>query len=270
MEGERLLCVLAHPGDESLAVGGTLARYAAEGVETHLVVATRGEHGWPGAPEEDPGPRSLAVLREAELHAAAATLGVRGVEILGYPDGRVEQVDPTAAVACLSGHLRRVRPRVVITFPPDGITGHPDHIAVSQLTTAAVILAADPSSGEIPAHRVAKLYYLVASPESLATHAGAFGGAAGSHEPLRQPAGWPAWAITTRIDAADYWRQVCRAVACHQTQMPHARALARLPPAVHRRLWGHQEFYRVFSLVNTGLEHDLFAGLRHPAREPPP
>ncbi len=71
----RLMCILAHPDDESLGTGGTLARYAAEGIETYVITATRGQRGWFGPPEENPGLAALGQLREAELRAAAQALG---------------------------------------------------------------------------------------------------------------------------------------------------------------------------------------------------
>ena len=73
----KLLCILAHPDDESLGTGGTLVFYTANGVETYLITATRGEGGWPGDPRTYPGPEALGRAREAELRAAAAGLGVR-------------------------------------------------------------------------------------------------------------------------------------------------------------------------------------------------
>jgi LmbE family N-acetylglucosaminyl deacetylase len=154
---------------------------------------------------------------------------------------------------------------VVVTFPPDGITGHPDHVAISQLATAAIVCAADSTFGHGAAHRVANLYYLAPSRESLALYGAAFGDPAicVDNEKRHVP-GWPSWAITTRIDAADHWRLVARAVACHQTQFPDPDALSRLPPSTHRRLWGQQELYRVFGAARDGpgAEDDLFAGLR--------
>jgi LmbE family N-acetylglucosaminyl deacetylase len=79
----------------------------------------------------------------------------------------------------------------------------------------------------------------------------------------RQAAPWPDWAVTTVVDTADHWTTVWRAVSCHQTQMSVYRNLAELPAGHHRALWGSQEFYRVFSLVNGGrrVESDLFEGL---------
>ena len=78
----RLLCALAHPDDESLGTGGILARYADEGIETYLVTATRGEHGWFGEEANYPGPQALGRLREAELLAAAKELSLREVNFL--------------------------------------------------------------------------------------------------------------------------------------------------------------------------------------------
>lgn len=264
----RLLCVAAHPDDESLGFGGALARYAAEGVATYLISATRGERGWQGPPDEDPGPEALGRLREAELRAAAAVLGLQRVHFLGYGDGAVAAVDwaeATAALACL---LRHIRPQVVMTFGPDGVTGHPDHIAISQLTTAATVCAADPAYAPARAwrpHRVSKLYYLAPSREQLAAYDAIFGDSAMTVDGVRRAVpGWEPWAITTRVDAARYAPQVWRAVACHRSQLPGYAALARLPEERHRQLWGAQEFYRAFSLVNGGAapEEDLFAGLR--------
>ena len=82
----KLLAVLAHPDDESLGFGGTLAKYAAEEVEIHLVTATRGERGRFGPLGKGAEPAEVGRVREAELRAAAAVLGIHDVSILGYPD----------------------------------------------------------------------------------------------------------------------------------------------------------------------------------------
>src|SRR5579885_2882949 len=109
----KLLAVLAHPDDESLGFGGTLAKYAAEGVETYLVTATRGERGWFGSLGKGGDPVEVGRVREAELRAAAALLGIREVSILNYPDGAVDQVEPTIAIRALVTRIRRIRPDVV-------------------------------------------------------------------------------------------------------------------------------------------------------------
>lgn len=263
----RLLCVLAHPDDEALAVGGALARYAAEGVATYLLTATRGERGWQGPPAHDPGPAALGALREAELRAAAAALGVREVRLLGYGDGELARVEWAGAIAAVAGQIRRIRPQVVVTFGPDGATGHPDHIAISQITTAATVCAADRMYRAVPGgrpHRVAKLYYYAESRERLRAFDAAFGPSAMTVEgAVRSNAGWEPWAITARVDARPYVWQVVQAIACHRSQLPSLTSLGQLSDEQHEMFWGVQEFYRAFSLVGGGpSEDDLFAGLR--------
>src|SRR5262249_7018538 len=146
----RLMLVAAHPDDEALGFGGVLARYAAEGVETFLVTATRGQagryFGHPVGGPEHPGPAALAQIRERELHAAAAALGIGDVTVLHYEDQHLDRAPVADAVDVIARHIRRVRPDVLLTFPPDGAYGHPDHIAISQLATAATVAAA-------PAHQ---------------------------------------------------------------------------------------------------------------------
>src|SRR5260370_30329921 len=85
----KLMAVLAHPDDESLGVGGILAKYAAEGIETSLVTATRGERGWFGDEQAYPGLEALGQIREAELRAAAEVLVIRSVNFLDYIHGQL-------------------------------------------------------------------------------------------------------------------------------------------------------------------------------------
>src|SRR5438270_12307776 len=126
----KLMCILAHPDDESLGFGGTLAKYAATGVETYLVTATRGEAGRFGSLGKSCDPLVVGRVREEELGAAALVLGIREVTILGYPDGAVDQVPPAIAIGAIASHIRRIQPDVIITFGADGGYGHPDHIAI--------------------------------------------------------------------------------------------------------------------------------------------
>jgi LmbE family N-acetylglucosaminyl deacetylase len=266
-EALKLMCVLAHPDDESLGNGAMLARYAAEGVETHLVTATRGERGWFGDPDDYPGPEALGRIREQELHAAADVLGLRDVALLDYRDGELDQADPAEAIAQIVAHLRRVRPQVVVTFDPFGAYGHPDHIAICQFTTAAVVSAADSdyTGSDGSAHQVAKLYYMAETQAAMAAYQAAFGDLVMLVDgEERRAAGWEAWAITTRVDTAEYWRQVWRAVECHCSQLPGYQALRDLPEEQRRSLWSTQAYYRAMSLVNGGrqLETDLFEGVR--------
>jgi LmbE family N-acetylglucosaminyl deacetylase len=261
----RLMAVLAHPDDESLGLGGMLARVASEGVGTYVLTATRGERGRFGDGEPHPGPEALGRIREAELRAAARELGVTEVSLLDYLDGDLDRADPVEAVGRIVGHLRRVRPQVVVTFDPFGGYGHPDHVAISQFTAAAVVAAADsrhPAPGE--PHRVSKLYYMVSSPARWAEYQRVFKKLVSKVDGVeRQAAPWPDWSITTIVDTAAWWPTVWKAVQCHRSQIAAYRVLAELPPEGHAQLWGSQQFYRVASLVNGGRspETSLFEGL---------
>lgn len=263
----KLMCVLAHPDDESLGMGGTLARYANEGMETYLVTATRGERGWFGAEKENPGLEALGKMREAELLCASETLGIREVNFLDYIDGELDQAPHDDAVAKIVAHLRRLKPDVVISFAPDGGYGHPDHIAISQFTTSAVVCAADPAygNGSFAAHRVSKLYFMAWPKAKWNAYQSAFGDLVMNIDNVeRRAAPWPDWALTTVVDTSEYWSTVWKAVSCHKTQLAAYGQLEHLPDDHHKGLWGSQEFYRAFSTVNGGraFETDLFEGLR--------
>ena len=270
----RLMAVLAHPDDESFGVGGTLAKYAAQGDDVFLVTATRGEggrfHGHRRGDERHPGPVALEKIREAELRAAAAVLGVREVSLLDYHDQHLDGVDPPEAIGRIATHLRRLRPDVVVTFGPDGAYGHPDHIAISQFTTAAIVAAADAafiagSEGAAAPHSVSKLYYLAWPEPTWRAYQAAVGTLSATVDGVeRHTMPWPDWAITTVIDTSDVWPTVWKAVACHESQLVAYERLRDLPPEIHRTLWGRQSFYRVLSIVNGGRarETDLFEGVR--------
>ena len=256
------MAVLAHPDDEALGFGGTLARYASEGVETFLVTATRGERGrYRGHAPGDaahPGAVELGRIRERELRAAAAALGVREVALLDYHDGDLDGASPHEAIDRIAAHIRRVRPDVVMTFGAEGAYGHPDHIAICQFTTAAIVAAA-------PAHAVAKLYYLEWPASTWAAYQEAFKSLSSTVDGVvRTVAPWPDWAITTVIDTRECWPTVWKAVSCHESQIAAYERLKSLRPDHHEALWGRQSFYRAFSTVNGGRqpESDLFEGIR--------
>lgn len=264
----KLMCVFAHPDDETLGTGGVLAKYAAEGVETYLVTATRGQQGWFGAAEDYPGPQALGEIRERELREAARTLGIQEVHLLDYMDGELDQADPNEITAKIVPHLRQIQPDVVITFDPFGAYGHPDHIAISQFATAALFKAADASyrtaAGEEP-HHVSKLYYMVAEAAEMAAYQDAFGDLVMTIDGTeRRAMSWPSWSVTTRIDTAAFAEQIWQGVECHRSQLPGYETLKQLPEQQWLTLWDTTTFYRVFSLVNGGrhIEHDLFEGLR--------
>jgi LmbE family N-acetylglucosaminyl deacetylase len=133
--GETVLGIWAHPDDEAYLSAGLMARAVRAGGRVVCRHATRGERGtadpaaWP--------PDRLAPHRAAELAASLAVLGVAEHAYLGYRDGECAQVPPVEVVPPLVELMREVRPDYVVTFGPDGITGHPDHIAVCRWVTAA-------------------------------------------------------------------------------------------------------------------------------------
>ena len=239
-----LLAVLAHPDDESLGVGGTLAKYASEGVEVSLLTATRGDggrfRGHPAGDPRHPGPVALASIRETELRAAAAVLGVRDVALLDYRDQHLDRANRREAIADIVRHLRRVRPDIVVTFGPDGAYGHPDHVAISQFATAATVAAADSAFALDAAesirepHTVSKLYYIAWPATTWAAYESAMKRLVATVDGVqRQATAWPDWAITTLIDTRRFWPTVWRAVSCHESQMAAYERLKDVSPEHH-------------------------------------
>lgn len=131
----RLLGVWPHPDDEAYLSAGLMGRVTDAGGHVTVLTATRGEAG-----TADPrlsGRPSFAARREAELRASLGELGVGDVRFLGYPDGGCAGVADQVAVPAIARVLGEVQPDLVVTFGPDGVTGHPDHRTVSRWTTAA-------------------------------------------------------------------------------------------------------------------------------------
>lgn len=264
----RLLGIFPHPDDETLGVGTTLAKYAAEGVETYLLCATRGEGGWSGPADKDPGPQAMARIREAELDCAARALGLRDVCLLDYIDGEVDQADPRVMINRLVSYIRRVRPQVVITYAVDGVYGHPDHIAMSQFTAAALVCAADAQyrdQDDQPPHRVAKFYHMAQPHEPVQWWIDKIGPLTMQIDGVeRSFQSWEPWAITTVIDGRANFDVFWAAMLCHQSQHPNFQTIFDLPRADLLEMFGMGSFIRVYSMVNGGraVETDLFEGLR--------
>ena len=268
-----LMAILAHPDDESLGFGGTLATYAAQGVRVSLVTATRGDRGrFQGRrPDEEghPGQAALATIRESELRHAAKTLGLSHVSVLDYGDQQLATTAPDVIINDLANQVRAHRPDVVVTFGMDGAYGHPDHIAISQFTGAAIVAAATPHTNAAPEnpdpHKVSKLYHLAWPAATYAAYQDVFGELTSTVDgAVRRVAPTPEWAISADIDATPVLPTVLNAAMCHQSQVAARERLRSVSEAQLAAMWARQSFYRVFSLVNGGLtrERDLFAGLR--------
>lgn len=127
-----LLGVWAHPDDEAYLSAGLMAQFIQRGGRVVVVTATRGEAGtydpsaWP--------PMRLAAQRQRELRDSLTILGVDEVHTLGFPDGGCHRFD---GIDLIARHIRRVQPDLIVTFGPDGLTGHTDHRTISSWTTAA-------------------------------------------------------------------------------------------------------------------------------------
>lgn len=160
-----LLAGFAHPDDEGI-IGGTLARSAGEGHPVTLICMTRGQAGKSSDPAFNT-PEALASQRKKELQKACRVLGINDLRHWDYDDGGLGLADTNEVVGRTVRVLREVRPEVVITFGPEGIYGHPDHVATHRIFKEAYQAAADP--GRYPEHfdegldphQARKLYYVV-------------------------------------------------------------------------------------------------------------
>ena len=156
-----ILAVFAHPDDETTSAAGTFIRYSREGINIHVVMATRGDKGSLGSDDFPIKPDELPAVREAELRSVLKLLGVRPPIILDYLDQELGSADFKKLVNEVVSVMEEVTPDVVITFGPTGISHHEDHIAIHRATVAAF----HHYSGRAPEQ--SRLFY-VAIPEALA------------------------------------------------------------------------------------------------------
>jgi len=219
-----LLAVFAHPDDETFRCGGTLALLARRGVRVQTLTATRGEAGSRGDPPLCHA-EELGAVREQELGCACSALGVAPPILLDYSDGELAEVDEEEAVAQVMATIRELRPQVLLTWPPDGLSGHPDHVAVSRWTT----LAFERADTLGPDASVA-LYHL-AVPRSVANALG-----------LAHLHAIPDAEITLTVDVTPVWEQKWAAIRCHRTQADGSPILAA--PEEKRRLFLDKEHFR--------------------------
>lgn len=210
----RLLAVFAHPDDESIASGGLLALAADAGAEVAVLCLTRGEaaEGAAGTPESR---QRLAEIRTGELRAAARVLGITQLLVRDHPDGMLPWIDPAGLDADIQAALEEFRPDVVVTFGPDGLYWHPDHIAICERTTAIV----ERCGGAAPA-----LYYVTIPPDQMSTASASGvlrGRAAWIVAGLDVPDAWGAYAAppTLVVDTSRVAGRKATAIACHETQI---------------------------------------------------
>ncbi|MEZ4768801.1 MAG: PIG-L deacetylase family protein [Caldilineales bacterium] len=264
-----LMAVFAHPDDEAFGTGGILSRYAAEGCNVYVVTATRGEAGEIAEPDMATK-ANLPAVRERELRCACQHYGIHPPIFLDYLDGQLTVVHQGQAVGKLVRLIRQLKPDVLVTFGPDGIYGHYDHIAVHRWATIACELAADPECFPDPEtcepHQVRKLYYRVTSQEALEARQQNGQRPAVMMDGVPFPfVGVPREQITTVIDVSDFAGAKLEGIRCHATQIGRHNRYVETPGEVLNDPWFRQE---TFALARTtghwpaAVETDLFADLR--------
>jgi LmbE family N-acetylglucosaminyl deacetylase len=266
----KLMAVFAHPDDEAFGSGGTLARYAAEGHDVYVVTATRGEAGQIAEPELAT-PANLPEVREQELRCACRIYGVHPPIFMDYVDGQLTIVNQGQAVARLVRIIRDLRPQVLITFGPDGIYGHYDHLAVHRWVSIAYDLAADPDCfpdvlrGACQPHQVSKLYFralteaqVTAMAENGISASVMMDGVPFPFVPRKDSE------ITAVVDVSDFLEVKLQGIRCHATQVGRSNPIVEAPDEVMRQPWFRSESYVLArSTVGwpEGVETDLLARL---------
>lgn len=219
-----LLAVFAHPDDESYRCGGTLALLAQRGIQVQIISATRGDAGSCGEPPLCRA-EELGELREQELRCACATLGIAQPIILGYSDGKLAEANEKEAVTRIYRVIRNLSPKVILTWPPDGLSGHPDHATVSYWTKLAFQNASSDKKTQIA------IYHL-AIPHSAAKKLN-----------LTQLYSIPDKDISLVVDVAEVWKQKMAAIHCHRTQAIGSPILAASEEK-QRVFFGYEYFTR--------------------------
>jgi N-acetyl-1-D-myo-inositol-2-amino-2-deoxy-alpha-D-glucopyranoside deacetylase len=272
-----LLAVYAHPDDEAFGSGATLAYYAGNGTQVALVCATNGDVGEIADPSLAT-PESLGRVRQDELRCAAGSLGVHDLTFLDYRDsgmaGTLENADPRAFVNApaeevverLVGIIRRLRPQVVVTFDPDGVYGHPDHIAVHRHTVSAFHAAGDPEryAERGQPWQPDRLFYAV-TPRTywhqMLEHMKAAGEDVSQWErDAESEWGWPDDQVDVIMSLPDTVDAKLMALSCHATQFGPDNLFRRLPEETMRELLS-QEYFALAWPGDRSRLSDLFDGL---------
>ena len=286
--GLRLMAVHAHPDDESSKGAATVARYAAQGVDVLVVTCTGGERGSilnPRYAGVHPTEAEMAQVRQVEMAAAAAALGVRH-HWLGFVDSGLPEGDPLPplppgcfalvpleeAAAPLVELVRSFRPHVMTAYDPTGGYPHPDHIMCHNVAYEAFTVAgqSDRYRGRGAPWTPLKLYYNhdFSMKRIQTVHDAVV--AAGLESPFgdwvssRAMREIPERQVTTRIPCADFFGARDSALAAHATQIDPAGFFFAVPRDLEVDVWPVEEYELAESRVPVDLpEDDLFAGI-HP------
>ncbi len=264
MPRRTLVAFHAHPDDEAIATGGTMAKAASEGHRVVVVMATKGEHGEVAEGYLDPG-EELWERRVKETHAAAEVLGVARVEFLGYVDsgmmGAKEndlpesfwRADVGEAAQRLARILEEERADVLLAYDENGVYGHPDHIQVHRVGVRAGELAAAP-----------KVYLNTVDRDRvrmLMNEAVASGSLPGDlDEADVANLGVPGERVTTRVDVTRFVDRKRAAMAAHASQISETSFFLAMPPEMFAVAFGEED-YILLGAPPGAAESDVFEGL---------
>jgi LmbE family N-acetylglucosaminyl deacetylase len=267
-----LVAFHAHPDDECITTGGTLARAVDEGHRVVVVYGTRGEVGEVPDGLLAPG-ETLVERRLAEVARSTAALGVHRLEFLGYRDsgmvGTADNDDPRAfwqadvgeAAERLAAILRDERADVLLVYDENGIYGHPDHVQVHRVGVRAAEVAGTPQVLEATVNRD--------SVRSMIEMMIASGDASWDDVPELddpdQPFGVPDEVITTRVDVRPWADRKLAAMRAHETQVGDLAPFLAMPFEVFREAMGTEHFIRRGAAPGR-RDDDVFAGLDVAAR----
>ena len=284
MPGHRLLACFAHPDDEAFPVGGALAAHAARGVEVRLITATLGEEGeirQDGAATRE----TLGSVRRVELARAVRILGVDDHIVLHYRDSGMAGTPPNehpqafvnapseVVIERLVEEIRRFRPQVVLTFDPDGLYGHPDHIAIHKYATEAFKRASDPHA--YPQHLVngvrpftSQRIFYSARPRGFRLQWAQALRAQGIDFPLPDPNrandGAPPESIHLEMDVSEQMELKMGCILSHRTQVAPDWPYDRVPREAANKILGREYYIRGWPPVSNDeiVPTDFFEGLR--------
>jgi LmbE family N-acetylglucosaminyl deacetylase len=260
-----LATIFAHPDDETFGTGGTLIRYARDGIAVHSLCLTEGEKGWAGVDDKIVPRELVGPTRAKELAEAGRRMGLASVTCLRYPDGGLADVKEEWVVRDIVRWVRSVRPDVAIIWGPDGGYGHPDHIAAGERALTAIEFAGmQRYEPELGAHWHAKrCYRFVASAELIDRLSELMPQFAEYIETLAvKPQRWTRERLGAVIDVAGVLDAKVQAMEAHQTQTPDLRMWAAARAEVPE-IFTEETFIREYpGPGGPPLDTDLFAGLR--------
>jgi LmbE family N-acetylglucosaminyl deacetylase len=257
-ERASLMSVFAHPDDEG-QIAGLMAKYASKGIGVYLVSATRGELGSTSDPALlERG--TMAELRERELRCVCRVLGAKCVRFLDYREGSFHTAEPKEVVDRISEIVHDLKPQVMITFGPEGVYGHRDHIAISRWTTSAFHETRKTNLSRGLAFPL-RLYY-TAYPRSLFSrlrHQG-MEFKINMEGTVQKIEGVPDEKITTVIDVSHFQSQKIEAFRCHRSQLRPGDFRWMIMEGRLMELLGTERVVRIFPPITGGeeIERDLF------------